>query len=654
MDFFTSQDQARKRTSLLVVLYGLTVLLITAAIYGAVFVTLHLTELRTQWMKDNEQIWFDPQVSFAVLASSIILILGGSLTRVMSLRKGGPAVAEMLGGRIVTGEESDPALRRLSNLVEEMAIASGLPVPPVYLLPNEKGINAFAAGFTVHDAAVGVTQGAVDLLSRDELQGVIAHEFSHILNGDMRLNIRLLGLLNGILMFYVLGWIIVRTVGRAAFYSGGGSSRRSSRDNGGGGAVIFAIILIGAALVIIGSIGVLFSRLIQAAISRQREYLADAAAVQFTRNPQGIAGALKKIGGITGGSRLESGHAEEVGHMFFSRVSNFNFGILTATHPPLRQRIRAIDPTFDGKYPRITPKERAAQPPSEGYRQPPPMPKPAQSPLGQAIPIRPEIIMASIGLLEQSQLAKAREQLDKLPRQIRQSAHDITGARALLYLVLFHPEGEHRESQLSLLQQHADPLVLKELIKLLPYWEAIPSAARLTVVDLALPVLRQLSPAQWERVQKNLDRLIEADDHLSLFEFGVRQIIRQNLGQHFAGQGPKVARFHGINALLPEISILLSALSHLGEKDTKKAFGAALGRSGSLRDQLVLFAAEDCSLEKTAEALEKIADSTLPIRQRVLDWCVFAVASDHQVDPEEAVLLRAIAESFSLPLPPIL
>lgn len=640
---------------MLLVLYGITVVLITAAIYAVVFFALHLAEMQTEWMKANQKNWLDPQVSIGVLLSSIALIVGGSLTRIMSLRQGGSAVAEMLGGQIVTGEESDPALRRLSNLVEEMAIASGVPVPPVYLLP-EKGINAFAAGFTVHDAAIGVTRGAIDHLSRDELQGVIAHEFSHILNGDMRLNIRLLGLLNGILMFYVLGFLIVRTVGRAALYSG--SSRRSSRDNGGGGALILVILVIGGALIVIGSIGVLFSRLIQAAVSRQREYLADAAAVQFTRNPSGIAGALKKIGGLHRAGHLRNGHAEEVGHMFFSSVSSFNLGSLTSTHPPLTRRIKVIDPSFDGKYPKIiskkTPAHEASSSENVGYRQPPPMPKPVSSPLGQAIPIRPEIILASIGALQQTQLTKARQILDQLPRQIRSAAHDTTGARALVYLILFHPEGTHREAQMELLQKHADPLVLKELIKLLPHLESIPVETRLIVVDLSLPVLHQLSPDQWERFRDNIDRLIQADQNLSLFEFGVRQIIRENVGRHFSGAANRVAQYHGLNALIPEISQLLSTLAHLGSKDSKRAFGAALGRSGSFKDRLYFHPEKECTLEKAGAALEKLSQATLPIKQRTLDWCVFVVASDQTVNPEEAVLLRAIAESLGLPLPPIL
>ena len=238
----------------------------------------------------------------------------------------------MLGGRLVNPAQPDPDERKLLNVVEEMAIASGIPVPQVYVLPEEKGINAFAAGHSTSDAVVAVTQGALRLLTRDELQGVIGHEFSHILNGDMRLNLRLMGLIFGILCLAVIGRVLLHV-------RGGGKDKNP-------------LPLLGLVLVLMGWVGVFFGRLIQAAVSRQREFLADASAVQFTRNPAGLAGALKKIGGLSYGSKLKNAHAGEASHMFFGNGMGGSFLGLMETHPPLAERILALEPDFDGEFPR--------------------------------------------------------------------------------------------------------------------------------------------------------------------------------------------------------------------------------------------------------------------------------------------------------------
>lgn len=334
MDFFEAQDVARRRTRLLVILFVAAVVLIILIIY----IVVHYL----RGPRPGEVI--DP-VLLAVVAGGVVLLVGtGSGYRTLQLRRGGPAVAELLGGRRISPTTTDPAERRLVNVVEEMAIASHIPVPAIYVLDNEEGINAFAAGHSPTDAAVTVTHGTLQALTRDELQGVIAHEFSHIFNGDMRLNLRLMGLLFGILLLAVLGRILLYTGPRGAYR--GGTNRRG----GGGG----QIVLIGLALLLVGYIGVFFGRLIQAAISRQREYLADAAAVQFTRNPQGIAGALKKIGASLEaggpGAQIANAHAEEANHLFFARGIGGLATRLFASHPPLVERIRRIDPTFDGHF----------------------------------------------------------------------------------------------------------------------------------------------------------------------------------------------------------------------------------------------------------------------------------------------------------------
>ena len=248
----------------------------------------------------------DPQLLVISVVGTLVIVGGGSLNKMVQLRGGGQTVAEELGGRLLTAGTADPVERRLLNVVEEMAIASGTPTPPVYLMDREDGINAFAAGFSPTDAVIGVTKGTATQLDRDELQGVIAHEFSHILNGDMRLNIRLMGLLHGILIIGMLGYFLLRL----SFYTGGGRRSRSGKE-------AIPIMAIGAGLAVIGFAGTFFGNLIKAAVSRQREFLADASAVQFTRQPDGLAGALKKIGGFSAGSSIENPNAPEASHMFF-------------------------------------------------------------------------------------------------------------------------------------------------------------------------------------------------------------------------------------------------------------------------------------------------------------------------------------------------
>jgi len=327
MDFFQAQEKARKKSGWLVFFYFVAIAAIALTIYAVIVGAYVLTE-----EKYHPGYWH-PEL-LGITSAAVLLVIGsGTLFKVHSLRGGGSAVALSLGGELVSPLTPAPQYRQYVNIVEEMAIASGIPMPAVFVLP-ERGINAFAAGYTPKDAAVAVTQGALERLSRDELQGVVAHEFSHILNGDMRLNIRLISLLFGIFLLTIIGRILIRVVA---------SSNRSSRNSRGGGGIVLGGMAFALALIIVGGIGVFFGRIIQAAVSRQREFLADASAVQFTRNPAGIAGALKKIGALSTGSRIEHSGTDETSHMFFANAMSGFSSNLFATHPPLLERIRAIE-----------------------------------------------------------------------------------------------------------------------------------------------------------------------------------------------------------------------------------------------------------------------------------------------------------------------
>ena len=356
IDFFDRQDHAHRQTIRLLVMFVLSVVVIILSIYLVVAVAAGGMESRAAHHSPYGSVYaerpegpaaptvWNPQLFLAVTLGTIAVITLGSLYKISELSSGGESIALMMGGRAVNPQTIDLAERRLLNVVEEMALAAGVPVPPVYVLENEPGINAFAAGHQPGDAVVAVSAGCLKYLSREELQGVLGHEFSHILNGDMRLNLRLIGIVYGILVLAVIGYYLLRSAGSFS------SSRDDKRDNGAA-----LMLILGLAMLVLGYLGVFLGNLIKAAINRQREFLADASAVQFTRNPGGIAGALKKIGGLGDGSRIRDGHAHEISHMFFGDAFAGSFFNLLATHPPLPVRIRALDPDFDGRFPQVEP-----------------------------------------------------------------------------------------------------------------------------------------------------------------------------------------------------------------------------------------------------------------------------------------------------------
>ncbi len=405
----------------------------------------------------------------------LALVGGGTLFKVAALRAGGgSSVAERLGGKRLYPNEQGLAERRLLNVVEEMAIASGVPVPPVFLL-DEPGINAFAAGYSPSDAVLGVTRGAVEQLSREELQGVIAHEFSHVLNGDMRMSIRLIGILHGILLLGLVGQLFFRS----AAYSGG------SRDRGSG---VLVILGIGLALIVLGFLGTVIGGLIKAAVSRQREYLADASAVQFTRNPAGIAGALKWIGATASGSRLKAAAASEASHMFFAQGVWEGFTGLMATHPPLPKRIRAIEPTWDGKFPQaeVVATRSIHIPAAAGF---------AGTSDSGARPSSSDSVDLSllehavdrVGAPEEVHREYAAQLVAELPAEVRDAAREPYGARAVVYCLLLDPRPDVRRTQIEALNNHADRAVLHTASQLQPLVAEVDARARLPLVDLTLP-----------------------------------------------------------------------------------------------------------------------------------------------------------------------
>ena len=632
MDFFESQDVARRKTAVLVAYYVLAVVLIILCVYAAFVGTFLGFKAKGGGDVRLEQLW-RPEFFFWVVVCTSGVVLLGTLYRVAQLRTGGAAVARLLGGRPVSGNARDAGERRVLNIVEEMAIASGTPVPSVFMLDGEQSINAFAAGFSPSDAVVAVTRGCVDQLSRDELQGVVAHEFSHILNGDMRLNIKLIGVLHGILVISMIGYGIMR--------AGAAGGRSRSRDSKGGGS---ALLLFGLALMVIGYVGVFFGKLIKSAVSRQREFLADASAVQFTRNPDGIAGALKKIGGFTRGSRLRSAHAEEASHFFFSNGLGASFSRLMATHPPLAERIRRLDPSFAGGAAQAARRQAAAsgEAPVAGIAQ------------EASFAVDPDDVVDSVGTPRAEHLAYAASLRASWPDSLVSAAHEPSGARAVLYALLLNSEEGPRRRQAARLEQHADPEVARLTRALQPDIARLGPNSRLPLAETSVGALKELSPAQYKAFRDNVEQLVAADEQIDLFEYTIRRMIARQLDPLFGKPERGAVRHRDIKPLQPSAIDLLSCLAYWGADDqgaARRAFDAGTARL-DLPGRLEIRPAADCGLRELDAALDALAAAAPGIKKRIVAACTACIGYDGRVTVEEAEVLRAVADALDCPMPP--
>jgi Zn-dependent protease with chaperone function len=654
MDFFEQQAKAHRKTKWLVIYFAMAVAAMIAAIYAAVlliFSGVQTHQHRNYYEPEQPQfaIW-NSQIFFGVSIATLAIIGIGSLYKTMALSAGGSVVSEMMGGRLVKPNTTDPDERKLLNVVEEMAIASGVPVPQVYVMDEEDGINAFAAGHKPGDATVTVTRGCMRLLSRDELQGVIGHEFSHILNGDMRLNLRLMGIIFGILCLAIFGRVLLQTA------RGGGRGRGQN-----------PLPLLGLVLLLIGYIGVFFGRLIQAAVSRQREFLADASSVQFTRNPGGITGALKKIGGLgENGSRVSHAHAEELSHMFFGNGVSEPFIGLLETHPPLTERIRVFDPNFDGKFPYVRYDGRE-QPPEEISRPTrPPMPNIFGTVLGGAIlasgdtekppVIRPHAVLPSLGNPTPLHLKYAEQLRDSLPDNVRAAAREPLDAAALIYAMLLSDNESQRAGQLAEIAKRFSPAVSEKAAALYPDVSAAAAHAHLPMVNLALGTLRHLTADQFNSFSQTLQWLIESDGKVELFEFVLQKIILHHLTPQFNGTRPPPVQFYTLKPLVPDCAVLISALANVGSGDAaavQKAFeqGAPYLRAPANVDYTLL-PREQCGVTQIDAALNRLAQAVPIIKKNLLEACIHTVGADGVILEGEAELLRAIADTLDCPMPP--
>jgi Zn-dependent protease with chaperone function len=646
MDFFAQQDKARKKTGRLVFLFVLAVVFIVAAVYAVAVVVLSFAQMKAHGGQAAPPVplqFWQPQLFVTVAGMVVLVIFATSMFKMLMLRKGGSYVAESLGAQPVQSDTTDRDERKLLNVVEEIAIAAGVPVPAVYIMPNEQSINAFAAGWSPADAAIAVTAGCIQQLNRDELQGVIAHEFSHVLNGDMRLNISLIAFISGIMVLATIG-----------YYAMWMRPRRSEKGNA-------AFMIAALSLVVIGYGGAFITRIIQSAVSRQREYLADASAVQFTRNPAGIANALKKIGGFSEGSVIKVPAAREVRHMFFgaSEVSSF-FGQMFASHPPLPQRIKLLDPSFDGDYSRMSRSESGkaglasglASGAASGFAGAAGGSRTGGA--GSTVTTTSAATAARIGTLTSEQVEAGADLIARIPASVREAISEPLGACAVVCALLLDDDAGIRTRQLGSIGMLFSPGMAQETSAVAGVVGSLDRGLKLPVVDLALPALRRMSRAQYTSFARMIHELVMADSTVTLFEFCLLKVVEFRLSGAFEkpSRGTSSVSY---NELVGDAVLLFSALARAGSEHTVAAgaaYAVAMKTLFAGRIPATIPGLQAPTFDSLNVVFQRMSVAPLKVRQALFMACSDCVLHDGIVTAEEAELLRAVAYCMGLPLPP--
>lgn len=630
MNFFEQQRRAKRRTVYLIFLMFMAVLSLIAV--SCVLMTIPVEDGSGKVLMDLE---LDRQLVMTVSAVVVGIVLLGSLSKLMELSEGGKVVARRLEGRVINHSAQTLEEQRLMNVVEEMAIASGTAVPSVYLLPD-LGINAFAAGLTPQDAVIGVTQGAINVLTREELQGVIAHEFSHIYNGDMRLNTRLIAIVHGIMVLGLTGSYILEGTEQV-----GKTPLQRSK-------FVAIPMLIGFVLLFVGIAGTIFGNMIKSAISRQREFLADATAVQYTRNPQSIAGALKKIGGYELGASIRSARAEEYSHLYFG--PGYSNTDSTASHPDLSERIRRVDAQWDGSFIKVAAPPADAQP---SVALPVPdafggIPAAAKSVLYDMNAVQASV--AAIGAPQPEHLMEARRVLEDIPHALKMAARNIEGAEAVVYGLLLSRSTSLPGMQVELLKSQIDATVFDYLSQLREPLSSLSPGLRLPLLDLAIPSLRELGKKPFAKVKHNLNLLIEADNETELLEWTLLRIVERNV----EGATPVQFKF-GLFQCAEELMALLTAMARAGQDNLSAASQAIqFAWQGLAFEQPEEMRAELEDLVGLEAAIKRLRHLMPEERPALLDAMTRCVMHDGVITVAEAELFRAVADLLDCPLPPLL
>jgi Zn-dependent protease with chaperone function/uncharacterized tellurite resistance protein B-like protein len=643
-NFFEQQERARKKTTLLVVLYLAAVSCIVAGLYFiTLFATSHFfvdTSAATAEAASKVQLWHYPTF-LLTLAISTVVIGGGTLYKIFRLSsKGGAGVAEDLGGRQITRPTAQNLReKQLLNVVEEMAIASGTSMPDVYVMDDEEAINAFAAGWEPGSAAVAVTEGALQRLDRQELQGVIAHEFSHIFNGDMQLNIKLMGILHGILLIALTGQFLVR----GSLWGSATTHRRSSNDSS-------KLAIVGLGLLIIGYVGVFFARIIQSSVSRAREYLADASAVQYTRNPDGIGSALKKIGGWQ--SEIQNPNSDETSHFFFGDPKTGWLAGLFATHPPLPERISKIDPSFDGEFEEAKPLSDEAAIQDDRL-----VSKLSSDSAAKESSKTSDVETSSpadrAGTIDAEQIAQAHDLLANLTPSVAMALEDTHGTIALT-LALILAENDNTEAELAFIEDSYSETMTHQIKEIRQSLSQMPRSHFLPLVQISMPLLRQMSEQQYSTFKTRLQKLVGADDKITLFEFCLAKVVTHHLDQTFQANNASRQSIKSVSQVEKQVQYLLSLLAFVPDKTQEEAAAALDKASAQLRDDidLSLVPSDKLSFQKLSSILDKLGQTTAPVKEKIIRACTECIRADDQLDVEETELLRTVCEILEVPVPP--
>ena len=628
MDFFQHQERARRKTGLLVLYFILAVAAVVLCVNLALL--LAFVWMDVQLVPPSQ--WFSHPLTLWITLFTLLVMVCGCLFKTWQLRRGGKGLAAMLGARPIDPDTRHGDEKKLINVVEEMSIASGIPAPQLYVLDKEEAINAFVAGFRPSETVLVVTHGTLKKLDRDELQGVIAHEFSHIFNADMRLNLRLIAVLAGILAVGKIGEFMLR-----------GSSRRSTSNRKGN-----SLILVALALVVVGYLGLFFGRLIKAAISRQRELLADASAVQFTRNPAGLAGALIKIRNGDG-SHLDSVHAEDMSHMCFGETLGFRFRNLLATHPPLDDRLGALGSDWVARARSRARSATQAATPSTAS-----VPEGVSAFQGDSgASVEPTVAEPAtsrrVGTVSDADLGYARTLLETFPADLHKKLHNPHQAELALYaLILSSSDSEpQRLLQNAGLGEH-----LSDLLPLRQQLSELGSRLRLPIIDLALPTLKGQPSAQRKAILERLTSLTQADQRTTLFEWALVALARQQLDDR--ARRNRHTRFNRYRSVAGELQLAFSVMTWAsGARDEQARALFRQASHGLLPEARTLLPLSQCNSQRLGQALDRLADLSPLLKGPVIDGLADLVLVDGKVQVSEAEMLRAISALMECPLPPL-
>ncbi len=676
-NFFQHQEDARASSLRLIPLFFLALIGVVAAVYlvwtaGAFLLTGIVRYWRGAASEGSAwyfQFW-DTDRAIIIALVVLVLFLFNSIRKTRQLREGGRAVARLLRATRVNPGTAEPDKRRLLNVVEEMSVASGVPVPDVYILEHEPSINAFVAGHSVDDMIVGVTGGAVKYLTRDELQGIIAHEYSHIFNGDMALKMRLMGWVHGLFAVTLIAdWVMDR---RNAQFDREFNSSRKVEMSGGNIFTDLFITVAGFILSFIGWHGAVFGRVIKAAVSQQREHLADAAAVQFTRYPEGLVGAFEKVHKWPEGGKVVCPHAEEASHMFFTdALQGDEFFLFLSTHPPIEERINRVrnmmghSPSKAEIGQKDSVDELLAERPEAALKAKSPDNVVIQRPpilknMGEGLPVAPmktpvTEALANVGVPLAEHLVFAAKLIESLSIELKDAAHDTLKAQSLMFALLLDSQPGLRMKQLEMVKANFGEDVSALAVNLHDGIMKLPAHARIPLVELSLPSLRGMSLEDYKKFDRTVKELVRADQELDVFEFALQHVLRRHLGAHYGSCVTPDIRYHSLKAVAGDVSVLLSILASLGHEQWRQgAFDKGVKSFNSTQFSLRLIPADQCSLNTLEAALNNIREAGPSVKRAILQASAEVVAADGQVHAAEGELLRAVADALDCPLPPLL